>query len=380
MSRESACGSDDRPDFPSYRTIGFPNIKELRAALGRRVFRAGNLEETVDYSHRTTAEYLAAAWLAKKVQAGFPIRRVRALIGIGGCPASELRGIHAWLPVFLPEYADLLIEADPFGVLTYGDAASLEPSRRKLLLEALARLATVGPWFRTNNWSARGLGALAGTDMVEPFKAVLRSDPPNFNLRSVVFDALANGVCLPELEPDLIKVLSDESLPYLERVDAAQALAKSSEPGKQATIQQYYNLRRTGNAIRLRANILAILYGEFDSAETAELLLDTLGCEDDLPVGSLSSLPNRIPLSAIPPVLDRLEMRFAREGPDRSWRNTFEVFYTFDRLLLRVLKEFPGEIRVDKLRAWLGFRLAMNRFEEIGLTVEIKEELSRRSE
>ena len=107
--------SDDRPDFPSYRTIGFPNIKELRAALGRRVFRAGNLEETVDYSHRTTAEYLAAAWLAKKVQAGFPIGRVRALIGIGGCPASELRGIHAWLPVFLPEYADLLIEADPFG-------------------------------------------------------------------------------------------------------------------------------------------------------------------------------------------------------------------------------------------------------------------------
>jgi hypothetical protein len=196
--------SDDRPDFPSYRTIGFPNIKELRAALGRRVFRAGNLEETVDYSHRTTAEYLAAAWLAKKVQAGFPIGRVRALIGIGGCPASELRGIHAWLPVFLPEHADLLIEADPFGVLTYGDAASLEPSRRKLLLEALARLATVGPWFRTNNWSARGLGALAGTDMVEPFRAVLRSDPPNFNLRSVVFDVLANGVCLPELEPDLI--------------------------------------------------------------------------------------------------------------------------------------------------------------------------------
>jgi hypothetical protein len=106
------------------------------------------------------AEYLAAAWLAKKVQAGFPIGRVRALIGIGGCPASELRGIHAWLPVFLPEYADLLIEADPFGVLTYVDAASLEPSRRKLLLEALARLATVGPWFRTNNWSARGLALL----------------------------------------------------------------------------------------------------------------------------------------------------------------------------------------------------------------------------
>jgi hypothetical protein len=108
--------SDDRSDFPSYRTIGLPEIGKVRAALGRRICRALHVEEAVDYSHRTTAEYLAAEWLAKTVRTGFPIGRVRALIGVDGYPTSELRGVHAWLPVFLPEHANLLIEADPFGV------------------------------------------------------------------------------------------------------------------------------------------------------------------------------------------------------------------------------------------------------------------------
>jgi predicted NACHT family NTPase len=67
--------NDDRPEFPSYRTL--PEVEKVRAALGRRAFRAGHAEETVDYSHRTTAEYLAAAWLADRVRAGFPIGRVR---------------------------------------------------------------------------------------------------------------------------------------------------------------------------------------------------------------------------------------------------------------------------------------------------------------
>jgi hypothetical protein len=312
--------SDGRSDFPSYRTIGFAKIDEIRAALSRRAFRAGHQEETVDYSHRTTAEYLAAAWLAKKVRAGFPIGRVRALIGVDGYPASELRGIHAWLPVFLPEYANLLIDADPFGVLTYGDAASLEPSGRKHVLEALGRLAAVDPWFRADNWSARGLGALASADMVEPFRVILRTEPPNCWLRSVVFDALANGPPLPALEPDLVEVLADKRSTYPERTNAAQALIKLGESGRNATAQQYAILSRSGDEICLRANILAALYGDkLGVEEVVRLLNDTLCCEDQLPTGILWALPDRIPLGEIPNVLDQLEPSYAcAETDERS--------------------------------------------------------------
>ena len=44
------------------------------AALGRRVFVAGPAPESVDYAHRTTAEYLGAAWLADAVRNGHAVR------------------------------------------------------------------------------------------------------------------------------------------------------------------------------------------------------------------------------------------------------------------------------------------------------------------
>ena len=79
--------------IPSYRTLPFFEPSKTIAVLGRRVFAAGPVPETVDYVHRTTAEYLGAAWLARAVRAGLPIGRVIALMGVDGHPAPELRGL-----------------------------------------------------------------------------------------------------------------------------------------------------------------------------------------------------------------------------------------------------------------------------------------------
>jgi hypothetical protein len=79
--------------IPSYRTLPFFEPSKTIAVLGRRVFAVGPVPETVDYVHRTTAEYLGAAWLAQAVRAGLPIGRVIALMGVDGHPAPELRGL-----------------------------------------------------------------------------------------------------------------------------------------------------------------------------------------------------------------------------------------------------------------------------------------------
>jgi predicted NACHT family NTPase len=91
--------------IPSYRTLPFFEPGKTIAALGRRVFAAGPVPESVDYVHRTTAEYLGAAWLAQAVREGLPIGRLVALMGVDGHPAPELRGLHAWLAVHLPEHS-----------------------------------------------------------------------------------------------------------------------------------------------------------------------------------------------------------------------------------------------------------------------------------
>jgi len=132
------------PLYPSYRTIPFAKPELTLASLGRRAFRGlGN--EAVDYSHRVSAEYAAAGWLAHQVRNGLPLGRVQAVIGIDGIPAPELRGMHAWLAVLLPQVSDAIIDADPFGVLIYSDPKSLGLTQRVGLLHALSRLAAADP-------------------------------------------------------------------------------------------------------------------------------------------------------------------------------------------------------------------------------------------
>jgi predicted NACHT family NTPase len=134
--------------IPSYRSLSMVAPEKMIAALGRRVFVAGPAPETVDYAHRTTAEYLGAAWLAEAVRQGMPFGRLQALMGTEGHPAAELRGLHAWLAVHLAEHAERLIDADPYGVLTYGDAASLPQSSCAYLVKALGRLSQTDPFGR----------------------------------------------------------------------------------------------------------------------------------------------------------------------------------------------------------------------------------------
>jgi predicted NACHT family NTPase len=181
--------------IPSYRTLPFFEPGKTIAVLGRRVFAAGPVPETVDYVHRTTAEYLGAAWLAQTVRAGLPIGRVVALMGVDGHPAPELRGLHAWLAVHLPEHAERLIDADPYGVLTYGDAASLSQTLCVRLLRALGRLSRTDPWFRTGNYGSPTIASLARADMVDEFRAVLRSPDAGSGVRGIIIEAAALGPC-----------------------------------------------------------------------------------------------------------------------------------------------------------------------------------------
>ena len=217
----------------------------------------------MDYAHRTTAEYLAAEFLASCVRAGLPFGRVAALMGVEGHPASELRGLHAWLAVYLPEHADALIEADPYGVLTYGDAASLSTSSCAVLVRALDRLSQTNPWFRSGAWQARSIGGLARADMIGEFRAILNNPASGFGVRSVVVDALALGQPLPAMVPDLQAVLARQASPFAERVRTLDALLRLGDAGKTA-IRAVFDaqLGNSENDLRLRAAILQALYGD----------------------------------------------------------------------------------------------------------------------
>jgi hypothetical protein len=373
-------------DIPSYRTFDFLDLAKVQAALGRRVFEAGPVAESVDYAHRTTAEFLGAAWLAATVRGGLPLRRVQALIGVEGHPAPELRGLHAWLALSLPEHADRLIEADPYGVLSYSDAGCLPPSSRRLLLDALGRLSQTDPWFRSGRWQSPAIGALAKPDMVDALRAVLNCPTANFGLRSVVVDALAMGTPLPAMGADLASVLTRRASPFADRLHALEALLHLGADGEALVLQAYRErLGQDDSSIRLRGEILAQLYGHgFGPADVAQLMEDTQTAKQQVTTGALWSISESLPIGEIPAVLDRWLPIERQKRSNLEQRNVWEFASTFEHLLLRVLKEgkpAPHEGAVWRwLRVLASFRDTYGavRAESLRETLRQKPELLRR--
>jgi hypothetical protein len=361
----SLLGNGDGPELPSYRSLADVDADKAQAALGRRVFVAEPNPESMDYAHRTIAEYLGAGWIAAQVQNGLPIGRVLALIGIDWHPASELRGLHAWLAVLSPDNANRLIESDPYGALTYGDAASLSPGSRLYLLEALARLSEKDPWFRSGRWESPALGMLARPDMIESFRAILNSSTTNFGLRSVVVDALAAGPPMPAMFPDLVAVLAGEQLPFAQRAGAMTALERLGQSGTNALVAYCKgNPPLTENALRLRTLIIAHRFSaDFAAADVTSLLADVMNCGTELAVGTLWVIRESLPFKAIPDVLNAIQPPVRTQPPSaqtpRSRRsNLSQVGSTIVQILLRYLREAGGTAPPSDILRWLRLRFA----------------------
>lgn len=339
------------------RTLPFFEPARTIAALGRRIFAAGPTPETADYAHRTTAEYLGAAWLAQIVRAGLPIGRVVALMGVDGHPALELRGLHAWLAVHLPEHAERLIDADAYGVLTYGDAASLSRTLCARLVRALGRLSRTDPWFRAGNYGSPAIAGLGRADMVDEFRAVLQSDASGFGVPGIVLQAAAFGEPLPALRGELAQVLQSGALPFEQRLYALIALLRLGEDGNASVLNVCALALGTDLAsLRLRAEVIARLYGDpFGPSDVARPTDDVLSSADSVDVGVLWNLHSLLPLADLPAILNSIEIPVSDVHTGR--RNVREVASFFHRVLLRVLKA-PDEIGPAGLLAWLRKRRA----------------------
>ena len=346
----------------------------------------------MDYAHRTIAEYLSAGWIAAQVQKGLPIGRVLALIGIDGHPASELRGLHAWLSVLSPNNANRLIECDPYGVLTYGDASSLSLGSRRHLLEALARLSEKDPWFRSGRSESPALGMLARPDMIDSFRAILNAPSANFELRSVVVDALAAGPPIPAMLPDLVAVLASEQLPYALRAGAMTALERLGQPGTNALVAFCKgNPPLTENALRLRTLTIARRFSEdLAAADVTNLLDDVMNCAMELAVGTLWVIGESLPFSSIPDVLNAIQPPVrsqhqpgATQSPRSRRHNLSQVASTIVQMLFRYLREARGTARPSDVLRWLRLRYAFrgnyraSRDEEIAAALKERPEFLR---
>jgi energy-coupling factor transporter ATP-binding protein EcfA2 len=378
--------SASNPHLPSYRTIPFAKPKMTLAALGRRVFRSLG-DEAVDYSHRINAEYAGAEWLAQQIRRGLPLSRVRAILGVDGVPSAELRGLHAWLAVLLPEHATALIEADPFGVLIYGDAVSLSHGLRVELLSALGRLAEGDPFFRAEREVGGGeqrvsaaLAALRKPDMVPQLGAVLRSANAPFGFKLLVLDALRVGEPLEGLQNEVVALLTDKSAPYGLKSAALSAAVGMGSRVTNSVAKLYQELGGTADDIRLRADILSRLFARvFEPKDVVGLFADVASCDEELLTGVLWSVPMAIPSQQIPMVLDTLPTVSFSDAPRRR-KNRRQLERFVERLIVRALEERSNDVTGSMLWRWLGIRTGMNASYDTSQIEDIRSALQHRSD
>ena len=346
------CGTE----LPSYRSLCSGDEDKALAALGRRVFVSGPVVESADYAHRTIAEYLGALWLAERVRNGLPLGRVRALLGIDGRPASELRGLHAWLAVHLPEHAEVLIDADPFGVLSYSDAKTLTPQLRQCLLQALAKLADTDPWFRDGHWSSAAVAGLSGPDMVAGFRSFLISRSSGSSLRTLVLDALSSGYVAVELAEDLEALVADQSATYAEREASVEVLLRMGPVGAAVLGRVYAQLGKSEDELRIRSRIVRDGYRvDLGVNEIVGLLRDALSTTTGLSVGVVWRVAENVADGDVLEVLDRLAVEPAKGLEPDNLHNASDVLREFDSLLARALA-IDQNVSGYRLLQWLEFR------------------------
>jgi hypothetical protein len=360
---EEVCDSQHHY-WKSLATRGLP----LLPALKTNLFQKDGEEQRIPI-HRSVAEYLAAAYLAVRIERhGLPYGRVLALVtGEDGGIVTDLRGLAAWLSVHCLSMRGELIARDPLGVVLYGDLKNFPAQDKLLVLSTLKDETKRYPGFLFERWSSatvnQSTGALVAKDMEEIFREMLLSpsrDEADQALLDFVLDALCYGEQLSSLSDLLEDIVRDDSYWPTVRNSAISALLHVST-------HQSGRLKRLADDIRdakvvdsddgLLGNLLTKL---FPNVISPSEVFDYLHPEkDERMVGGYAmfwsyGLPKAATKGDLPILLDKL-VQF-----QPALRNILDDYRTnrmVGELLARGLEEHGDSVDDERLYTWLGVGL-----------------------
>ena len=343
-------------EYPALDAEAAAPRSKARAALASRLFGAGPLPDRIVPKHPEIAEFLAARFLARRVEEGLPGVRVLALVtGSDGVPPTSLRGLAAWLAALSTPLRRRLVEADPYAVARYGDPGAFSLDERRGLLEAIRRHRGASA-LDLHSGAAERL--LAAPDLLDEVRTLLRSDRRSESEESALQFVLGS---LPEALPadladELLRSGRDPSRSSVTRWLAARAFVARAP------------LDRDDDLLRLLPQVGAARVPDPDDHLLGALLrrlypsrlapgevwdyLPKHGTGPDSGAWSFWStdLLNRSSDAAVGELLDALSPRMPDLEPLLMLRL---LPHLPDRLLLRGLERLGDEIEISRLCAWL---------------------------
>ena len=237
-------------------------------ALKTRLFQADG-ENRSTHIHRVVAEYLGAKWLAACFESGRSERRIFSLFRPGDGVPTSLRGLHAWLAHFSPALADRCIAADPYGVLRYGDAETINLNQARALLAALTTLSEEDPYFAAEDWGHHPASALMRTELEEEILALLTAPERNIHLSVLLLVAMAGTALAKELAHALSAMMFDQTRPFDERSTATGALQTMDTVDDWEAVIQRLLAMGDANSAGLACDLLADIGTHKVSVESA---------------------------------------------------------------------------------------------------------------
>ena len=350
-------------DSPSPEQLDPPKPLPTTGVLATRLFKGGGKDNQFEHVHRSVAEYLGARYIAQRISDGLPVSRVLALItGADGGVVAGLRGFHAWLAVHCQAARKLLIEADPLGVILYGDVKAFHTSDKQSLLEGLRALASEHAGFRWQDWNDSPFGALSTPDMAPLFQDILDSperDDAHQALTACVLDALRNGMPQPSLASTLQNVVRDRNRWPGVRIGALLACLRMDHDDPSPLLGLLDDVH-TGKVEDRDDRLLGIL---LDSLYPEHI---TPGClpkylhvpKDPNMIGRyqdfwMRAVAEKTPVDSLPVLLDEL----ARQKPSIDLGREHLSERMFGELLIRGIDAHGEEAEPEQLYTWLGLGL-----------------------
>jgi hypothetical protein len=335
-------------DLPLSEVSTLPGAGRIAAIVGARLFEARG-PERFTYAHRAIGEFLGARWLAAQATTPQKQRRLGALLQSQSLVPASLRGIHAWLAWHSSSLALAAIEADPMGIIEYGDADNLSVEQGRALLQALGRLSQENPRFR--EWGPYRVGGIIQTALLPEIRDLLTAPDTEFGLRLLVLQALKGSTIAEEVADALRTLLLDRDAIFANRSEAGDRLAELKLIEDWPRIVAELLAQGNENGIRLGIEMIdEVGYEHFDDNLIVEAIFAQLARAESH-VGVFYGLQRRMAAERLEGLIDKLSARMAAMAKPEEREGSGQLSDLMYGLIARHVRE--NVVRADQLWNWL---------------------------
>ncbi|MEG4419371.1 hypothetical protein QUA70_12280 [Microcoleus sp. LAD1_D5] len=267
--------------------------KEIEETVGTALFSSGSIlpsfpnTNRISFAHKAYAEFLAA-WYLYHNKMSLP--QIMSLIRHpDGKLLPQLHETAAWLANLFPDVFREIMKADPDVLLT-SDIATAKVEDREALVKTLLTFYDEEKILEPPVENYRYYRKLAHPRLAEQLRPYIREANKNEPARLVAID-IAEVCQLPEIQDDLVEVVTEDSQPVRIRWSAARAINLNNIEIKNKLKSLVMSNITNDPDSRLRVDLLNLLFPDCLNTEQLFTILsdDTFNFSSELYDHSLAS-------------------------------------------------------------------------------------------